>query len=224
VRPVSEEEIQQVLERTGKSDPQQQLNCGACGYDSCREKAIAVVLGMAEPEMCIPFMRRLAERRTDQIFTTTPNGILILDEELKILGVNPAFKKFFLCSDAVTGRHVSYLMDPAPFEKLIAGVADSLDITVTHHHYNLLCRELLYVLKQERQIVGIFVNITSQQEQEKKLNDIRSQTIEQANELLQHQIKMAQNMAQFLGESTARGEELVRKLVNLSEGDDTKHQ
>jgi iron only hydrogenase large subunit-like protein/uncharacterized Fe-S cluster-containing protein len=224
VRPVTEEEIQQVLERTGKSDPQQQLNCGACGYDSCREKAIAVVLGMAEPEMCIPFMRRLAERRTDQIFTTTPNGILMLDEELKILGVNPAFKKFFLCSDAVMGRHVSYLMDPAPFEKLIAGVADSLDITVTHHHYNLLCRELLYVLKQERQIVGIFVNITGQQEQEKKLNDIRSQTIEQANELLQHQIKMAQNMAQFLGESTARGEELVRKLLSLSEGDDTKHQ
>jgi iron only hydrogenase large subunit-like protein/uncharacterized Fe-S cluster-containing protein len=224
MRPVTEDEIQQVLERTGKSDPQQQLNCGACGYDSCREKATAVVLGMAEPEMCIPFMRRLAERRTDQIFTTTPNGVIMLDEELKILGVNPAFKKFFLCSDAVVGRHVSYLMDPAPFEKLISGVTDSLDITVFHHHYNLLCRELLYVLKQEKQIVGIFVNITSQQEQEKKLNDIRSQTIEQANELLQHQIKMAQNMAQFLGESTARGEELVRKLLSLSEADDTKHK
>ena len=42
---VTEEQIQQVLERTGKSDPQQQLNCGACGYESCREKAIAVVLG-----------------------------------------------------------------------------------------------------------------------------------------------------------------------------------
>ncbi len=164
---VSEEEIQRILERTGKFDPEQQLNCGACGYGSCREKAIAVAHGMAEPEMCIPYMRQLAERRTDHLFTTTPNGIIILDEELNILGVNPAFKKFFTCSDAVVGRHVSYLMDPAPFEKLISSVADTLDVTVFHRPYNLLCRELLYTLKQERQIVGVFINITSQQEQEK---------------------------------------------------------
>lgn len=217
---VSEEVIQQILERTGKFDPQQQLNCGACGYDSCREKAIAVAHDMAEPEMCIPYMRQLAERRTDHLFSTTPNGIVILDEEMNILSVNPAFKKFFTCSDAVVGRHISYLMDPAPFEKLISSVAESLDMTVYHRPYNLLCRELLYTLKQEKQIVGIFVNITSQQEQEKKLNQIRSQTIEQAHELLEHQIKMAQNIAQFLGESTAKGEELVRKLMSLSDSDE----
>ena len=217
---VSEEEIQQILERTGKYDPQQQLNCGACGYGSCREKAIAVAHGMAEPEMCIPYMRQLAERRTDHLFSSTPNGIVILDEELNILSVNPAFKKFFTCSDAVVGRHISYLMDPAPFEKLISSVAENLDITVFHRSYNILCRELLYILRQERQVVGIFINITSQQEQEKKLKQIRSQTIEQANELLEHQIKMAQNIAQFLGESTAKGEELVRKLLSMSDSDE----
>lgn len=217
---VTEEAIQQVLEKTGKSDPQQQLNCGACGYDSCREKAVAVVLGMAEADMCIPYMRRLAERRTDQIVTTTPNGVLILDEELTILSVNPAFKRFFSCTDTVLGRHISYLMDPAPFEKLISGVTDTMDVTITHRHYNLMTRELLYILKEERQIVGIFVNITSQKEHEKKLNEIRSQTIAQADELLEHQIKMAQTIAKFLGESTARGEELVRKLMTLSESND----
>jgi len=217
---VSEEAIQQVLEKTGKSDPQQQLNCGACGYDSCREKAIAVILGMAEAEMCIPYMRRLAERRTDQIVTTTPNGVLILDEDLTILSMNPAFKRFFSCTDTILGRHISYLMDPAPFEKLISGVVDTVDITITHRHYNLLTRELLYILKEERQIVGIFINITSQQEHEKKLKEIRSQTITQADELLEHQIKMAQTIAQFLGESTARGEELVRKLLTLSESNE----
>ncbi len=81
--------------------------------------------------------------------------------------MNPAFKRFFSCTDAVLGRHVSYLMDPAPFEKLISGITDTLDITVSHRHYNLLTRELLYMLKEERQIVGIFINITSQEEQEK---------------------------------------------------------
>lgn len=222
VRVVTEEEIQEILERTGKSDPQQQLNCGACGYESCRDKAVGVALGMAEPEMCIPFMRRLAEQRTDQIFSTTPNGVIMLDWDLNILAINPTFKKFFSCSDAVLGRHISYLMDPEPFEKLISGAEESLDITVNHKAYGLLCREIFYVLKQEKQIVGVFMNITSQEEQKKKLDEIRAQTIEQAHELLEHQIKMAQNIAMFLGESTARGEELVRKLMNLSEGDERK--
>ena len=220
LREVTEEEILQILEKTGKTDPQQQLNCGSCGYDSCREKAVAVALGMAEPEMCIPSMRRLADQRTDQIVNTTPNGILILDWNLNILSINPAFKKFFSCSDLVLGRHISYLMDPEPFEKLVSGVAESLDMTITHGHYNIMCRELLYPLKQEKQIVGIFINITSQQENEKKLKEIRSQTVVQANELLEHQIKMAQNLAQFLGESTAKGEELVRKLMSLTESDE----
>jgi iron only hydrogenase large subunit-like protein len=219
---VTEEAIQQILEKTGKSDPQQQLNCGACGYDSCREKAVAVILGMAEADMCIPYMRRLAERRTDQIVTTTPNGVLILDEDLTILSMNPAFKRFFSCTDTILGRHISYLMDPASFEKLISGMVDTVDVTVTHRHYNLMTRELLYILKEERQIVGIFINITSQQEHEKKLKEIRSQTIAQADELLEHQIKMAQTIARFLGESTARGEELVRKLMTLSEGNESE--
>jgi len=218
--PVSEGEIQAVLERTGKADPEQQLNCGACGYASCRDKAVAVVRGMAEPEMCIPSMRRLAERRTDRIIDTSPNGVVILDENLSIISMNPAFKHFFLCSEAVLGRHISYLMDPGPFEKLVSGVADELDITITHKPYNLLCRELLYTLKEERQIVGIFMNITSLQQQEKRLKELRSQTVEQANELLDHQVKMALNIAQFLGESTAKGEALVRKLMALSEGDE----
>jgi iron only hydrogenase large subunit-like protein/uncharacterized Fe-S cluster-containing protein len=220
--PVTEEDIQSVLDRTGKSDPQQQLNCGACGYDSCRDKAIAVAQGMAELEMCIPFMRRLAEQRTDRIIDTSPNGIIILDQNLTIISMNPTFKHFFSCSDAVLGRHVSYLMDPAPFEKLVSGVADTLDITVHHKPYNLLCREFIYTLKEERQIVGIFVNITNQQEQEKRLKDLRSQTVEQANELLEHQVKMALNLAQFLGESTAKGEALVRKLLSLSEGNEKR--
>jgi hypothetical protein len=68
--------------------------------------------------------------------------------------------------------------------------------------------------------VGIFMNITSQEEQERRLKELKSQTVEQANELLEHQVKMAINIAQFLGESTAKGEALVKKLLALSEGDE----
>jgi signal transduction histidine kinase/NAD-dependent dihydropyrimidine dehydrogenase PreA subunit len=52
----SDQDIAQVLERMRKTDPQDQLNCGACGYPTCKEKAIAVCQGLAEPAMCLPFL------------------------------------------------------------------------------------------------------------------------------------------------------------------------
>jgi iron only hydrogenase large subunit-like protein/uncharacterized Fe-S cluster-containing protein len=215
--PVTEEQIREVLEKTGKSRPEDQLNCGACGYSSCREKAIAVVRGMAEVEMCIPYMKNLAERRTDRIIETSPNGIVIVDERLNILSMNPTFKKFFMCSEAVCGKRISYLMDPDSFEKLASGDSDKLELVVKHERYNIICHQILYTLPEEHQYVGIFVNITNSQASQTKLDHLRVQTIAQARELLEHQISMAQKIGQFLGESTARGEALVEKLMEMAD-------
>lgn len=224
---ISEEAIREVLEKTGKASPENQLNCGACGYASCREKAIAVIQGMAELEMCIPYMKRLAEQRTDRIIETSPNGIVILDERLNIISMNPTFRKFFMCSDAVCGRPISYLMDPDSFEKLASGKTDLVRTIARHDRYNLVCHQILYALREEKQYVGIFVDITSNKANKEKLDQLRAQTLMQARELLEHQISMAQTMAKFLGESTAQGEALVDKLMLLAEdetaeGKDTK--
>jgi iron only hydrogenase large subunit-like protein len=210
---VTEEQIREVMEKTGKSAPENQLNCGACGYPSCREKAIAVVRGMAEAEMCIPYMKRLAEQRSDRIIDTSPNGIVILDERLNIMSMNPAFRSFFMCSEAVCGRPISYLMDPDPFERIVSGKEEIVETVVNHPNYNLVCHEIIYRMPDERQYVGIFVNITRTQADKKKLDELRGQTILQARELLEHQINMAQSMAKFLGESTAQSEGLLDKLM-----------
>ncbi|GMU20531.1 MAG: hypothetical protein AMXMBFR13_06280 [Phycisphaerae bacterium] len=212
----TEEQIRAVLEKTGKARIEDQLNCGSCGYPSCRDKAIAVLRGLAEPEMCIPRMRLLAERRTDRIIETSPNGIVILNEHLEIIHMNPAFRKMFCCSDAVCGRKISYLMDPEPFERLAIGGEEVIARTVKHEKYNLLAHEILYHLPAESQFVGIFVNITNNQASEEKLRQLQSQTARQARELLDHQITMAQQIAKLLGESTARGEELVRNLLQYA--------
>lgn len=215
--PITEEQIRVVLEKTGKVRPEDQLNCGSCGYSSCREKAIAVIRGMAEQEMCLPYMRRLAEQRSDRIIDTSPNGIVILDERLAILSMNPAFRKFFVCSEAVCNRHISYLMDPDPFERLASGEEDILELTVKHDRYNIVCHQILYSLRDERQYVGIFVNITNSRESQEKLDFLRQQTVTQARELLEHQISIAQEIARQLGEGAARGEALVNNLVKLAQ-------
>lgn len=214
---IGEDEIRVELERTGKIDPENQLNCAACGYDTCKDKAVAVLMGMAEPEMCLPYMRKLAERRTDRILETSPNGIVILNQHFEIISTNPAFREIFRCSDAVLGKHISYLMDPEGFERLVTGKDARISRTLEHKKYNRTCHEILYTLEEEKQFVGIFVNVTEVAKQKAQLDVIKAEAMQQAEELLSHQVDMAQQMTRFLGENTARGEELVAKLINLVE-------
>ena len=62
LREPTEEEIRAILVRTNKFAPQDELNCKSCGYDTCRQKAIAAYHGLAEEAMCLPFMIEQAER------------------------------------------------------------------------------------------------------------------------------------------------------------------
>ena len=213
----SEEQIREVLAATGKAAEEDRLNCGACGYPSCREKAIAVLQGLARPEMCIPYMRRLAEGRVDHLIETSPNGIVILDERLRVLGMNPAFRRFFRCSTATIGKPVSVLIDPEPFERLVAGEETAFSATVEYPRYGLVCRVMIHPLPGERRWAGFFVDVTDGRASRRRLDDLRAQTVLQARELLEQQIAMAETIAGALGANTARAEKLLRELVRQAE-------
>jgi iron only hydrogenase large subunit-like protein len=213
----NEEEIIQVLRKTGKHSVQDELNCTACGYSSCREKAIAVLDGMAEIQMCIPFMRRTAESRFETIIARDPNGIVLLADDLTIVHMNPSFKKMFSCSDALNGRKISYLIDPDTFEKLAVGNEEVIRTVLHFAPYNLICHVVAYSLPEQRQYVGIFMDITDRQSSREKLDELKSETLIKAQELVDHQIGMAQELAKFLGEHTAKGELLLKRLIDSIE-------
>jgi len=214
---ITETQIREVFEKTGKSLPERQYDCGSCGYPSCREMAIAIIEGFAEPEMCVPYFRQVAEQRIDRIIETSPNGIVTLDEHLNIVNMNPAFRQFFQCSNAVCGRPISYLMDPEPFERLLAEPNKKVEMIVYHESYHLVCSEVLYSLPVEKQFVGIFMNITKLQKNETQLDNLRQQTVRQARELLEQQVLMAETIAACLGENAARAESLLEKLMDQAE-------
>ena len=173
--------------------------------------------------MCIPYMRRIAEQRTDRIIDTSPNGIVILDERLHILAMNPAFRRMFMCTETLLGKRISQLMDPEPFEQLATEDSDLVEMVVEHPRYHLVCHQIAYPLRDENQYVGIFVNITRSQKDREELSHLRAQTVNQARELLQHQIQMAQQIGKFLGESAAQGEKLVDNLLQMA-GDDSGNE
>lgn len=108
-------------------------------------------------------------------------------------------------------------MDPEPFVQLTGSDEDKIEVTIKHENYHLTCHQLLYKLPEEKQYVGIFVNITKNMADAEKLDSLREKTVHRAEELLQHQLDMAQQLAKLLGENTAKGEELVESLLKLTQ-------
>jgi len=214
---VSEDEINKIFEATGKTDPIHQLNCGACGYPSCRENALAIARGMAEPEMCMPYMRRLATLRTDRIIETTPIGIVVLDSELCMIQMNPAFQKMFSCSNGILGRRISYLVNADGFEKIQTGETEQYESIQTK--YGIRYHEVLYALHEDKQYVGVYSDISQVKFDSGQLDIIKAQTLMHAREFLDHQVKFAQEMAHYLGKSTAKSEEIAKRLIALYEED-----
>lgn len=210
---VTEEQIAKVLAATGKSDPRLQLNCGACGYHSCRENAVAVIRGLAEPEMCMPYMRRMAQQRGDRIFDTSPNGLVVLDRELTIMKMNRSFMEMFHCGSELVGRRISYVAEAEGFEQLLSGETDRGEAIRSRdgRRYHEYC----YAMRDERQYIGIFSDLSGVTFDRQQINLIKNQTLFHVRELLDNQISFSQEMAQFLGASTAKSEELAKRLMDL---------
>lgn len=76
----SEEEITQILKQMNKTKPSDELNCGSCGYNTCREKAVAIYQGKAQISMCLPYLKEKAESFSDCIVSNTPNGLIVVNE------------------------------------------------------------------------------------------------------------------------------------------------
>ena len=119
----TEEEIRIVLQQMGKFQQSQELNCGSCGYNTCREKAIAIYQGKAEISMCLPYLKEKAESFSDTIVKNTPNGIIVLNEKLEVQQINNTARKIFNIRYAtdVLGDPVERILDPEIFVNVLEG-------------------------------------------------------------------------------------------------------
>ncbi|MEW6661811.1 MAG: [Fe-Fe] hydrogenase large subunit C-terminal domain-containing protein [Bacillota bacterium] len=219
-----ETQIRQVLAKLGKHEPADELNCGACGYDTCKEKALAVLAGMAEIEMCLPFMRHHAEMQTDAIIINSPSAIVILDRDLKIVHANPKFQEMFMTSDYCRGKHINYFINPEPFQRVLQGQTEIFNETVHHNSYGLYCQQLVYKIGvlDGVQLVGILVNLTRSKKQESELDLLRKETLTRAEQVVDRQVEIAQEVTRLLGRSAAETSAILAALTDLvkrKEGD-----
>lgn len=205
----TEREIKEILARTGKLKPEDELNCGACGYDTCREKAWAVAMGFAEVEMCVPFMRERAESMSYEVIKNSPNGILVCDYDMKITELNDAARRIF------GGDHTDYVYeccDIAPFVAAIEGNkpihSEKMTIERTERVVNLD----VVVLDKQRLLFAVICDVTEKERDATHLNDIKRQTLAVTDEVIKKQMRVAQEIASLLGETTAETKVALLKL------------
>lgn len=209
-----EHDIREILAKTGKTSPEKELNCGACGYPTCREKAIAVFQGKAEVTMCMPYMRERAEYISDKVITFSPNAIIVLDNLLSIQALNNSACKLFGITDAkeFAGRYIGELVEASAFEEALVNRRNVLNRKSYLFRYEKYVEESVIFVKEHNMIFGILRDMTEEEKQNENIKKVKLETIGTADNVIEKQMRVVQEIAMLLGETTAETKVALTKL------------
>lgn len=212
--PPSETEISAILRQMGKCKPSDELNCGSCGYNSCREKAIAISQGKAEISMCLPYLKDKAESFSDTIVNSSPDGMIVLNENLEVQQINNAALDIMNLRSAkdVLGDSVVRILDPAAFEQVQKTGRGIRGQRVYLAEYKRYVEQTIVYNRDSRLIIGIMRDITDDTLEREKKEYIRNQTIEVADKVVDKQMRIVQEIASLLGETAAETKIALTKL------------
>ena len=214
----SEEQIQEILHQLGKYSEKDCLNCGTCGYSTCREKAIAVFQGKANLFMCLPYLRERAESMSNEILAYTPNAILLVDRDETVLEANRAAGQLFENAQQLKGAKIEQLLEKEPFERAKQGQAPVLDCaseTVDGQH---IVEQSVVPLPNGDSIV-LVKDITQEEQKKRELEQLREETMETAQRVIDKQMRVAQEIASLLGETTGETKVALTKLKKSFAGE-----
>ena len=222
-RPASDKEIEDVLRRTGNFTKADELDCGACGYRTCREKAWAVVNGYADIDICLPYMRKRAESLAVDIVRNSPEGVMIVDPDMNIVDINASAMKMLGLNgtpESVVGHPVAESFHPIDFyiaySKKQRVENPQLFILATNRYLSLT----VSLLSEQNLLFGLMKDISDMVNYDKKLEKVRMDTIATTDELIMKQMRVAQEIASLLGETTAETKVALLKLKKtLSDGE-----
>ena len=219
----SEREIAEILARTGKVKKSDELNCGACGYNSCREKAWAVANGYAEIEMCLPYMREKAESMSYEIIQNSPNGIVLLDNDMTITEINLKAKEILgITEKDVKGRAAFDFMNPMEFVLALDEGKDVHNKKIKIEKTGKTIELSVILLAKQKVLFGVMKDITEEADYDEKLNAVKMETLTTTDEVIKKQMRVAQEIASLLGETTAETKVALLKLKKTLAGEGEK--
>jgi len=196
-----------------------ELNCGGCGYDSCREFGIALLGQKAERAMCVTYMRQLAHKKANALIQKMPSAVVIVNESLRIIEFNAAFVKLFapdkadkLDKPAAAGGATLEgiaLAEVMPFASLFHGVLKSGEDILDRdlRFQNTILHATVFSIEKQCLVGGILQDIT-------KPAVRKEQVIRKAREVIQKQLATTQQIAYLLGENAAEAEITLNSIID----------
>ncbi len=213
---VSEEEIRDALAEMGKFSPKDELNCGACGYNTCREKAIAIIQNKAEVAMCIPYMRAKQESYSNKVFNAMPGLLVTVDYNLKIIQMNEAASKLFNMPKKrrLIGKPVSEIMDDYSLASILAFERNLMQDEIYLEDQKCYLDRVMTNDKENKMILCIMKDITKERKHKDQIHNAQIEAARMADKLVEEQLKIVQQIAGLLGETAADTKVAVEKLKN----------
>ena len=210
------EEIEDILHKMGKKTRADEFDCGACGYGSCREKAQGVFEGMADIEMCWPRLREKAKRKGDTIFENARNIILMLDKDLNVMQINPVAERSFGIKDAdIAGSSVSFLnIATDTFEEAMNNKKDILNKKMNLEEYGITVMCNTVYIEGDELFVSM-QDITAEERRKKELAELKHHSVEIAQNVIEKQMRVAQEIASLMGETTAETKVALNRLKDV---------
>ncbi len=216
----TDRQLAEILAKTGKTKPEDMLNCGACGYETCMEKAWAVANGYANIDMCVPYMRARAESMSYEIIQTSPNGIVLLDNDLNILEINGKAKELLGIRESdVRGQGIFHYFNPTDFVLAAADNKNIYNKKVYLERTSSWVELTIIVLKDNKGTYAVMKDITQETHSEEQLSKVKLETLATTDEVIKKQMRVAQEIASLLGETTAETKIALLKLKNTLQGD-----
>lgn len=218
----TDSQIRAILSKIGKDSPEKELNCGACGFPTCRAKAIAVYRDKAELTMCIPYMYEQAKNMSDVILSVTPNMVLVVDRDLRICEFNNAAEVVFgVSQEKALGCNISELIPTEYFEKVFAEKRSIINQRVDYDQYHIKTMQNIVYMREQDKVLVIMRDITEGVRKQEQLKKVKLDTVAMAQNVINKQMMVAQEIAGLLGETTAETKSTLRKLRDtLMDGDE----
>lgn len=210
----TETEINAILRRMGKVRKEQELNCGSCGYNTCREKAIAIYNGKADISMCLPFLKDKAESFSDNIINNTPNAIIVLNENLEVQQINKAALHLMNIAHAsdVMGEQVIRILDPAVFIEVMNSLRTVRDERVYLAEYDRYVEQTVIYDSEYRILICLMRDVTAEEKARERKEDMSRTTADIADKVVENQMRIVQEIASLLGETAAETKVALMKL------------
>lgn len=210
----SETEILDILKKMGKTCKEDELNCGSCGYNTCREKAVAVYRGKADLSMCLPFLKGKAESFSDIIMRNTVNGVLVLNEELEVQQINGAAMDIMNIrkESDVLGEPVVRILDPADFLQVAQTGRTINGKHVYLAEYKKYVEMSIIYDKEYRLLLCVMKDTTDEEASREQKDMVCKRTVETADKVVDKQMRVVQEITSLLGETVAETKIALTKL------------